>query len=266
MLVVGHLASSWDAAQTWQRDTFGTPVATVLIAHLGLTLAALAVLRWGAHDIAVNARQPARWLEIGCTSLAVFGTLGGCAFALVSVLGWTITTFPAAAVLAAAYAATIPLMAAAVRKVSRVDQAPHRTTLVWVVLAVVVAGLVVALLHPVSPVAARVVHLLVLVGLGEELFYRGLLQSLLDRWLPPRWTLLGARLGWGWVGQAVLFGAAHALLSPDPGSAVGWAVWTAVAGLAFGWLKARSGTILAPALVHGVTDAIGLALVPALAG
>lgn len=266
MLALGLLARSWDAAQTWQRETFGAPVATVLVAHLALTLAVLAALRWRAHDVAANARQPARWLEIACTTLAVFGTLGGAAFPLVAALGWSITGLPAAGVLSIAYGAALPLMALVVRKVPRVEHAPHRGTVLGLALVLVLAAIAVAALHPVSPLAAKVVHLLVLVGLGEELFYRGLLQSLLDRWRPPTWTVLGTRLGWGWVVQAVLFGAAHALLAPDPGAAVGWALWTAVAGLGFGWLRARSGTVLAPALVHGITDAIGLALVPGLTG
>lgn len=233
---------------------------------MGITLVALASLRWGAREISANADQPARWLEIACTTLAVFGTLGGAAFALAGALGWPITTFPAAWVLAAAYGAALPLMALVVRKVRKVDVPPRRGTLLGLALTFVLVGVLIAVLNPISPVAARVGYLLVVVGLGEELFYRGLLQSLLDRWRPPTWEVLGARLGWGWVVQAVLFGAAHALLAPEPAAVVGWALWTAVAGLAFGWLKERSGTVLAPALVHGITDAIGLALVPALAG
>ena len=43
-----------------------------------------------------------------------------------------------------------------------------------------------------------------------------------------------------------------------------WGVWTALSGLCFGWLRARSGTIFAPALAHGIADAIGLVLVPLL--
>ena len=266
MIVGALLLRSWEPFDPWQRATFGAPVVTALTAHLGITLAAVAGLRWGADDLVAGAAQPGRWLEVACTALAVFGSLGGMAFALAGARGWSVTGLPGSAVLAVAYASTLPLMALVLRKARRVDRPAHRATLVGLSTVSLLAAAVVAALHPSVPLAAKVVYLLVVVGLGEELFYRGLLQSLLDRWAPPRWEVLGVRLGWGWILQAGLFGASHALLAPDPGAVVGWAIWTAVAGLAFGWLRARAGTLLAPALVHGVTDAIGLALVPALAG
>ncbi len=48
-------------------------------------------------------------------------------------------------------------------------------------------------------------------GLAEELVYRGVFVSLLDRAFGRPWRIAGADVGWGTIAVAVVFAAVHAV-------------------------------------------------------
>ncbi|HUU21081.1 MAG TPA: CPBP family intramembrane glutamic endopeptidase [Phycisphaerae bacterium] len=91
---------------------------------------------------------------------------------------------------------------------------------------------------------AALSHLLV-VALPEEIFYRGYVLGRLDDIFRGRVRLLGARVGWGLVIQAVLFALGHYLVDLEPQRL---AVF--FPALAFGWLRLRQGSVVAPVLLH----------------
>lgn len=95
-------------------------------------------------------------------------------------------------------------------------------------------------------------------NLVEEIVFRGFMLALLDRAFPPRWTFSGARIGWGVVLTAWLFGLIHGIhLGPD-GAVVFDPVWLAmtfVAGLLFGWLRALTGSLWPVFLAHCAPEA-----------
>lgn len=83
-------------------------------------------------------------------------------------------------------------------------------------------------------------------GLGEELFYRGYVQEVLRRrW--NRWAaLLLANLLF-----AIRHAAQLALVEPYPwGAAAAWVAFAFVAGLVFGWLYERTGSLWLPVWTH----------------
>jgi membrane protease YdiL (CAAX protease family) len=86
---------------------------------------------------------------------------------------------------------------------------------------------------------------LVVIALPEEAFFRGFLQTSLDRAFPPRWRILGADLGLGWIAAAAIFAVGHLLTIRHPARL---AVF--FPALVFGWLRARTGGIGAPVLFH----------------
>ncbi len=90
---------------------------------------------------------------------------------------------------------------------------------------------------------------LLVVALPEELFYRGWMQTSWARGAPERGvTVLGARLGAGFLWTQLLFAAGHlVVLQP-------WRLATFFPGLLFGWLRARTGGIVAPVLVHALSN------------
>lgn len=90
---------------------------------------------------------------------------------------------------------------------------------------------------------------LLVVAIPEELFYRGFMQTSWARGAPGRGvTVLGARLGQGFVRTQLLFAAGHLVVFQP------WRLATFFPGLLFGWLRERTGAIVAPALVHAASN------------
>lgn len=83
------------------------------------------------------------------------------------------------------------------------------------------------------------------VAIPEEIFYRGYMQSRLDEIWPPRWRVFGATVGPGLLVTCVLFAFGHTLVAPQ-----WWHAAIILPSLVFGWLRARTGTIIAGALFH----------------
>jgi membrane protease YdiL (CAAX protease family) len=100
-----------------------------------------------------------------------------------------------------------------------------------------------------SGLGAIALHQLLVVAIPEEVFFRGYLQSNLDRAFPrPRRRFAGAELGPAVFVQAAVFAACH-LATGD---------WTRLRvgafGLLAGWLTARSGSVLAPIVYHAAAN------------
>lgn len=98
------------------------------------------------------------------------------------------------------------------------------------------------------------------VAIPEELFYRGYIQTRLDEVYRPQWNILGAKLGWGWIITCVVFAIGHSLVEFQ-----WWHVFIFFPSLVFGWMRARSGGIMAGAFFHATCN-IGVATLDALYG
>jgi membrane protease YdiL (CAAX protease family) len=98
-------------------------------------------------------------------------------------------------------------------------------------------------------IAERIATQLLVVALPEELFYRGWMQEGWARSAPSRGvSVLGARLGAGFVWTQALFAAGHlVVLQP-------WRLGTFFPGLLFGWLRARTGDVAAPVVAHALSN------------
>jgi membrane protease YdiL (CAAX protease family) len=92
--------------------------------------------------------------------------------------------------------------------------------------------------------ANEVVDQVLLIALPEEFFFRGYFQTQLDRVYGRPYEFLGARWGAGLVVAAALFAACHVIY----GGPVRLIVF--FPGLLYGWLRARTGTILVPTFYH----------------
>lgn len=99
--------------------------------------------------------------------------------------------------------------------------------------------------RPLDEVAAQ----LLVVALPEEAFFRGYLQSALDRAWRPRWRVLGADLGPAWLASAAIFAVGHVLTIRHPSRL---AVF--FPALVFGWMRARTGGVGAPILFHAACN------------
>ncbi|MCP4197721.1 MAG: CPBP family intramembrane metalloprotease [Proteobacteria bacterium] len=84
---------------------------------------------------------------------------------------------------------------------------------------------------------------ILVVALPEEFFYRGYILGRLNDIFTSRINLLGVKVGFGFILQAVLFALGHYLIDFHPGRL---AVF--FPALVFGWLRLKRGTIVAPVL------------------
>jgi membrane protease YdiL (CAAX protease family) len=96
---------------------------------------------------------------------------------------------------------------------------------------------------------------LVVIALPEEAFFRGYLQTALDRAWPPRWRILGATLGPAWIVSAAIFAVGHVLTIRHPSRL---AVF--FPALVFGWLRRRTGGVGAPVVFHAACNIFSAAL------
>lgn len=97
---------------------------------------------------------------------------------------------------------------------------------------------------PSSPLLLIAYHLF-FVAIPEELFYRGYVQSRLDEVWPPKWQVFGADVGWGLIAACAIFAVGHSIVSLQ-----WWHPFIFFPSLIFGWMRARTGTIVAGALFH----------------
>jgi membrane protease YdiL (CAAX protease family) len=87
------------------------------------------------------------------------------------------------------------------------------------------------------------------VALPEELFFRGYLWYRLEQRFPVRRRFLGAHLGPAWIVTSVLFAVGHVAVDLDPRR---FAV--VFPALVFGWMRARTGSIVAGLSFHALCN------------
>lgn len=90
---------------------------------------------------------------------------------------------------------------------------------------------------------------LLVVALPEETFFRGYMQTRLQQIYKPRWTIFGARLGWGWILTCVIFALAHSLIQYQ-----WWHFAIFFPSLIFGYLRERTDGLVAPILFHATSN------------
>lgn len=90
-----------------------------------------------------------------------------------------------------------------------------------------------------------VAYHLFFVAIPEELYYRAYVQSRLDEVWAPRWRVAGALVGPGLIVSSLIFALGHSVVA-----AQWWHPAILFPSLVFGWMRARTGTILAGAFFH----------------
>jgi membrane protease YdiL (CAAX protease family) len=109
---------------------------------------------------------------------------------------------------------------------------------------------------------------LLLVGPCEELLFRGLLLGVLVALSPSRVRFGTRSISTGGIFIALLFALAHArsfAIEAWP-IALGQQVYAFAFGLLYVWWRERSGSLLMPVVVHGLSDVLEELFVFALAG
>lgn len=173
-------------------------------------------------------------------------------FPAVSNLGYSAFDWTGASILAAGFFAAGMLFLAIDRKSPSIVPDGWATGGFIFYLALFGAGLAAMhFLQPVSPVAARIIGVILFVAVLEEFFFRGYMQSRLDDAFGKPAAVFEVQFGLGLILASIAFGLFHPL-SATTGTPWPWALWTAAFGLILGLLREKTGSIWAPGLLHGL--------------
>lgn len=102
---------------------------------------------------------------------------------------------------------------------------------------------------PLGPVLSDALGQLLVIALPEEAFYRGYLQTSLERELGPKLSIFGTRIGWGLVLTSAIFALGHLFTELNPARL---AVF--FPSLVFGFLRVRSKGIGASLTFHAMCN------------
>jgi membrane protease YdiL (CAAX protease family) len=108
-------------------------------------------------------------------------------------------------------------------------------------------------------IASTVIFQFFFAGFGEEIMFRGYMQSRLNEGFGYPWKFAGVKFGPGLLITSILFGVLHLLnpFNPLQGQ-YGLAIWSGlssmVAGFLFGFIREKTGNVLAPSIAHGLVD------------
>jgi membrane protease YdiL (CAAX protease family) len=139
------------------------------------------------------------------------------------------------------------------------DRVPKGLTLLLLAAALAApVAVVVSQGQPLGYEAWKMLELALAAGVSEEIFFRGYAQSRLNEAFGRPWRLLGVPFGPGLLLASAFFGLIHAANPADYFLGVYQFAWphalTTAAALYYGFLRERTGGVLAPAVVHAVTD------------
>jgi len=102
--------------------------------------------------------------------------------------------------------------------------------------------------------------LLIMPGLAEELVFRGVYQSLLNRVFGKPWRLAGAEFGWGLIITATLFAGFNGLVTVDAQLHARVVPHAAIApflmSLVSGWIRERTDSVWPSVFGHNLSNVV----------
>ncbi len=174
-------------------------------------------------------------------------------FLLIGLLGWSFRDWPGTLTLSLAFLIVFYFVPKVTRGLPTREsiQTSNNTIIVFVIFSLLTC-LVAYLTYEAIPVLSKILYYVFIVGLGEELLFRGYLQSAFNRYFGKPFKIGDVSFGWGLILAALLFGLIHALVVIPP--AWPWALFTFFMGLTLGFIREKDGSILAAVLLHALLD------------
>ena len=113
-----------------------------------------------------------------------------------------------------------------------------------------------------AKIVSTVIYQFFISGFGEEIMFRGYVQSRINQEFGRPYKFLGVNFGVGLFVASFMFGFLHILntFSPFTGSFTvlpWWGVSAFFSGLFFGFIREKTGSIVASGIAHGLPDAVG---------
>ena len=236
-----------------QMEFFGEPIIAKAVFFILLPIVIIKMRGEELGEYGITFNNLSYHFKIALKSLAI--VLPACAvFPLVTALGMSYKGPGGALILGGSEVAVLVLVAKFLQKEPSCPERPGsgRRVLFFFLIFIALAVLS-ALTLPLGKQVGGFTYALFTTGFGEEILFRGYVQSRLNRTFGKPFHIWGIRWGLGVVITAVLFGFLHYLHGVGT---LWWGLWTIFAGLVFGFLREKTGGVVAPAIVHGVPQAI----------
>jgi len=237
----------------WQlRHYHGTPFVHLFL-FLLLPLALTGICRRSFLSLGLTFAGVNAQLWIGWRSALVLFYLATWPIGVLDALRIGYRTLPGAIVLALI---EIPVILWVTHRLKALPQpetrAPSLRGIIIFALVPVTALGVMTAVAPFSQRVSNLVFLFFLIGLGEEVFFRGYIQGRLNEAFGRPYTFRGIAFGPGLIIIAALFGLIHPIgqgLTQWP-----WALWTFAIGITFGLIREKANSVLPAAFAHGLFD------------
>lgn len=104
------------------------------------------------------------------------------------------------------------------------------------------------------------IFLLIMPGLAEEIVFRGVYQSLLNRAFGKPWRLAGAEFGWGLIIAAILFAGSNGLVAVNDQLHARIVLHAAIApfllSLVSGWIRERTDSVWPSVFGHNLSNIV----------
>jgi len=174
-------------------------------------------------------------------------------FLLIAVLGWGFHDWKGASLLSIVFLTVFYFMPRVTSNLPTRESigVPNKKIILLTLLSILTIGIAYGT-YDVIPIFWKILYYAFIVGFGEELFFRGYLQSAMNRYFGKTFMLGGVKFGWGLILAAAIFGLSHALVSAPP--TWPWALWTFIIGLTLGFIREKDGSILAAVILHAIID------------
>ena len=237
--------------EAWQTETLGFPVPVfIYVVEAGLSMLVILLHRKKLADYGIQFRGLKYQLDITATCFIPV--------ALASIaLMLDYTTWSAAILIAAVQVGLLFVLGMLLRKKTPASAVGAATTALVLLWPSVLSGD--------QSIAWKVIVTFLtyalFVGFGEEILFRGYMQSRLNEVFGKPYRFFEVSFGWGAIITALLFGLMHIgilrwILGMTTEVTLAWGFWTIFGGLVFSFVREKSGGILAPALLHGMPQAI----------
>ena len=236
----------------WQLSHFGHTYLSNLLFLFAPPLLIWAVTRRSPGELGLAFGQLRTQARIGLSGGLTLLLLASWPIGAIELLGTTYRQWFGAVILVFVELGALIAVALAIRRRGDPEAGTgSQREVILFVLSVLAAFIVGAGLFRLSKLASGFVFMFVFVGFGEEFLFRGYFQSRLNKAFGRPFRFCGIPWGPGLIIAAVLFGLLHPL-AQHGSRPWAWSLWTAVAGMTFGMLREKSGSIIASAIAHGL--------------
>ena len=242
---------------------------TLALLYFGIPILILATTRKRFEDYCLTVRYAGYNLEVGLNCLLVSLIPYGMALALVWALGINFLDVLSVVALSGGYVIALIIILSWIQRRELAgtltpDNAPSITQNIIVVFILLFVPLFFGwFMGEISTqLISLIIWQLLVSGFGEEVFWRGYIQSRLNEDFGHKFEFMGVKFGWGLFITSFLFGFAHALSPFNPftgsyGINIWHGIYTFFAGILLGFIREKTNSIIALGLAHGLTDAVG---------